>query len=152
MRSRRSTQRWECTSALWPMIEDVLIPWPLRTPSFLGRSPISHDPSSVCIDCAQTKIAWTPKSTKGSSNSRFTIATAVLYSWKPPQPLLSINTFKWSFFSKSPEKCVSVQLIHYIDLHSLIIPPLQSGFGKFHSTKCLMVILLADVGYPASWS
>jgi len=49
-----------------------------------------------------------------------------------------------SFLSKLLEKCVSVQLVHYLDLHSLM-PPLQSGFRKFHSTESLMVSLLADV-------
>ena len=39
---------------------------------------------------------------------------------------------------------MSVQLVHYLDLHSLM-PPLQSGFRKFHSTESLMVSLLADV-------
>ena len=42
------------------------------------------------------------------------------------------------------EKCVSVELVHYLDLHSLM-PPLQSGFRKFHSTESLMVSLLADI-------
>ena len=49
-----------------------------------------------------------------------------------------------SFLSKLLEKCVSVQLVHYLDLHSLL-PPLQSGFRKFHSTESLMVSLLAEV-------
>src|SRR5688572_4715522 len=50
------------------------------------------------------------------------------------------------------EKCVSVELVHYLDLHSLM-PPLQSGFRQFHSTESLMVSLPADIlhGGPLSY-
>src|SRR5688572_2402230 len=38
----------------------------------------------------------------------------------------------------------SLQLVHYLDTNSLM-PPLQSGFRKYHSTESLMTRLLADV-------
>src|SRR5678816_1041953 len=45
------------------------------------------------------------------------------------------------------DRYLSVQLVHYLDLHSLM-PPFQSGFRKFHSTESLMVSLLADYFMP----
>jgi len=54
-----------------------------------------------------------------------------------------------SFLSKLLEKRVSVRLVHYLDLHSLM-PPLQSGFRKFHSTESLMVSPLAKVFHPVN--
>jgi hypothetical protein len=49
-----------------------------------------------------------------------------------------------SFLSKLLEKCVSYQLVHYLDSNSLM-PALQSGFRKFHSTETLIMRLLAEV-------
>src|SRR6218665_2663486 len=55
-----------------------------------------------------------------------------------------------SFLSKLLEKCVSVQPVHYLDLHSLM-PTLQSGLRKFHSTESLMVSLLAEIFHAVNY-
>ena len=49
-----------------------------------------------------------------------------------------------SFISKFLERSIFSQLSAYLDSNSLM-PPLQSGFRKFHSTESLMTRLFADI-------
>lgn len=49
-----------------------------------------------------------------------------------------------SFVSKFLERSILSQLSAYLDSNSLM-PPLQSGFRKFHSTESLMTRLFADI-------
>src|SRR6218665_560727 len=49
-----------------------------------------------------------------------------------------------SFVSKTVEKIVSLQFTTYLEAHNLL-PTIQSGFRKSHSTKTLLLRLLSDV-------